>query len=732
LSLQVCGWLEWRSPNGRLKEVSCRKALCALHRRGLITLPPADASRFKRSHAHPPVSSVPEVPEVSCTLGELGEIRITPVASRHSRASRIWNALMERYHYLGKGPLCGAQIRYLVESERYGVVGALAFSAGQWRLKARDVHIGWSDGARRANLHRVVCNSRFLIMPTVRVPNLASHVLSRVLARLGEDWRERYGYTPVLCETFVDPRRYAGTSYEAANWKKVGETKARGTPYGNGKVAGGRKDIYLYPLSRQWRRVACREPQVALCSTPRPEEPGSWAEEEFGTVRFTDERLKRRLYTVAGDIFDELQELIPQAAKGSEARTKAMYRFFSNPVVDMETLLVPHIEATIGRMRGERVILAVQDTTTLNYTPHAPKGAGPISRSPGKAVGLVVHDTMAFTEGGAPLGLLDVQCWARDPNDVGKKARRHELPIEEKESKKWLVSYRAADEAQKVCPETMVVSVGDREADIYELFDEARAEGGKAKVLVRAERTRSRKVEEEGLWERMRRERVAGEIEVRVPRRGTRPARRARVEVRYAKVELRPPKASRCKPAGVWAVYGREVGHGKEIGEPIDWMLVTTVETESFEAASERLRWYSLRWEIEVYHRTLKSGCRVEDRQLDDTKSLAACLAIDMVVGWRVYWLTMVGRERPEMGGDQLLSDDEWRVLGAWATGKPATTPPSAQQVMRWIGKLGGWLRRGKDDNPGTTCIWRGIVRLGAMVEGYLLAIRIHGIRAGP
>ena len=226
LSLRVCDWLEWRAANGNRKEVSCRKALLALHRRGLIPLPVADTSRFRRSGAEPPTDRVGETPERSCSLDELGEIRVVAVSSRYSRASARWNGFMDRFHYLGKGPLCGAQIRYLVESARHGWVGALAFSAALWRLKPRDAYIGWTDAARRANLHRVVCHSRFLILPSLHVPNLASHVLGRCAARLGEDWTERYGYAPVLAETFVDPRRFAGTCYRAANWVRVGQTAA--------------------------------------------------------------------------------------------------------------------------------------------------------------------------------------------------------------------------------------------------------------------------------------------------------------------------------------------------------------------------------------------------------------------------------------------------------------------------------------------------------------------------
>jgi len=733
LSLRVCEWLQWRAANGKLKEVSCRKGLLQLHRRGLIPLPAAEELCFERSCAKLPTDGLIDVPELQCTLKDLGEIRIVAISSRYSQASQIWNGLMERFHYLGKGPLCGAQIRYLVRSSQHGWVGALAFSAAMWRLKARDKYIGWTEAAQRANLDRIVCNSRLLIVPTVRVPNLASHVLSLCMVPLVDDWTVRYGYEPVLVETFVDPKRFSGTCYRAANWVRIGQTVARATAYPNGKVADGPKDIYLHPLKRNWKQVLCAEPSVALCSTARPEMPADWTEEEFGTVQFFDERLKQRLFSLAADFFAQPGELVPQASNGSVAKTKAAYRFFKNSSVDMQTLLRPHIESTIERLRSHPVILAVQDTTTLNYTAHPPEGVGPINTSQNSAVGLLVHDTMAFTPEGTPLGLLNVQCWARDSKQAGKKYRRHQLPIEEKESIKWLVSYRAVAEAQKLCSNTTLISVGDREADLYELFQEAIQDPYGPKLLIRAERTRNRKVEQEDLWQRMKAEPVGGWLDVAVARRGSRPARTARLQIRFAQVVLRPPaKSKQLPPVSVWAVYAREVGYSPKVKEPIDWMLLSTVKTESFEQACERLTWYSRRWGIEVYHRTVKSGCRIEDRRLDDAHSLEACLAIDLVVAWRVYWLTMMSREKPETSCEQILSEQEWRVLNAWATGKIADIAPSVQQAVRWIGKLGGWLARGKEDNPGTTCMWRGLIRLPNMVLGYLVALQVHSIRDGP
>ncbi len=732
LSLRVCEKLQWRAPNGKFKEVSCRKALLELHRRKLITLPAAGKSCFRRARRRTAGDRRIDIPEVQCTLKALGEIKIIAISSRYSKLSRAWNELMNRYHYLGKGPLCGAQIRYLVESSQHGWVGALAFSAAQWRLKERDQYIGWTEAARRANLNRVVCNSRFLILPSVRVPHLASHVLSLCTSRLGKDWVERYGYTPLLVETFVDPSRFVGTCYRAANWVHVGQTAARSTAYPNGKVAEGRKNIYVYPINCKWKRELCTEPKVPLGSTIPPQAPADWTEEEFGRVQFFDERLKQRLFTLAADFFAQPGELIPQASSGSAAKIKAAYRFFENSNVDMQTLLRPHIESTIERLRSHAVILAVQDSTTLTYTAHPPEGAGPINNSQNSAVGLMVHDTMAFTLDGTPLGLLDVQCWGRNPEQAGKRYLRHQLPIDEKESIKWLVSYRAVAEVQKLCPDTMLVSIGDREADVYELFHEGTQDSRGPRLLIRAERTRNRKVEQEGLWSRMKAKPVAGLLNVAVARRGSRAARTAKLEVRFASVVLSPPAKSALLPLSIWAIYAREIDHAPEVKEPIDWMLLSTVRTESFEDACQRLDWYGRRWGIEIYHRILKSGCRIEDRRLKDTDSLEPCLAIDLVIAWRVYWMTMVGREKPNTPSDEILNEEEWHVLSAWATGKISHTAPSAQQAMRWIGKMGGWVSRGKQDNPGTTCMWRGLGRLPAMAQGYLLALQLHGIRAGP
>jgi hypothetical protein len=197
-------------------------------------------------------------------------------------------------------------------------------------------------------------------------------------------------------------------------------------------------------------------------------------------------------------------------------------------------------------------------------------------------------------------------------------------------------------EVQQLCPKTMLVSIGDREADIYELFLEAQKGDSGPQLLIRSDRSRSRRVmneEQAQLWDFMPAQAVAGTQVVSIPRRGSRPARKATLKVRHARVQLHPPKDKPLAPVSLWAVYAVEVNHDVSVKNPLEWMLLTTVDVSSFEQATERLGWYATRWGIEVYHRTLKSGCRIKDRRLENADRLESCLAIDLVVAWRIYRL---------------------------------------------------------------------------------------------
>ena len=701
--------------------MNCRKALVKMHTSGIITLP---KSKKSYDFEHPVVNAVkPDIAEFNCTLAELGEVRVYPVSSRYAQESKVWFALLDRFHYLKSGHICGSQIRYLVESNR-GYLGALSFSSATWALACRDNHIGWTEVARRAHLDRVVCNNRFLILPGVRVPNLASHVLSLALSRLPADWEKRYSTQPVLIETFIDPK-FAGTCYKAANFTCTGKSA--------GRRDGRAKQVYLYPLCKEWREVLCAEPEIKM---PRLEAPRNWAEEEFGTIHLYDERLKQRLYTIAQDFYNCPQANIPEAC-GSKARTMGTYRFFQNPKVTMDIILNAHTEATIERIKQQSLVLVPQDTTELNYTTHQmTEGLGPLNTAKDKAIGLLLHDTLAFTREGTPLGIIQAQCWARDPQQMGKRYHRKELPIEQKESMKWIKSFRRVSEIQKLCPDTMLVSIGDREADIYELFLEATKEAA-PKLLVRAERSRRRKVDHEFLWDYMARQEIMVSHKIHVPRQGSRPERDTWLDIRFAEVTLNPSKGY-TTPITVWEVYAVEQARFTPANaEPIEWMLITTLEVKSAEDAIEKVDWYKKRWGIEVFHKTLKSGCRIEDRQLEEADRLETCLGVDMVVAWRVFYLTMLGRETPNLPCTVFFKDVEWKGLQCFVyqTNVPPTNPPTIREAVFMVASKGGHLGRKGDGFPGTETIWRGLIKLYIFTEAYALFTNqtyLHPMHSGP
>ena len=728
LSLRVCQWLDWKSPNGNFQEMSCRKALTELAHRNVVTLPLADKRKY--SFSRPSQSSLDmPFPDIQCTLAELGKITVEPVTSRYARMSKVWFSLLEKHHYLGAGKLCGAQIRYVVHSQEHGYLGALSFSSGSWALRKRDEYIGWTENARRANLQRLVKNDRFLILPSVEVRHLASHVLSLSLARLVNDWEQRYQVRPVLVETFVDPSRFQGTCYKAANWKHVGDTA--------GRRDGRAKKIFVYPLTRKWRSILGKEPQFRLGAVPRPSTPSDWTEEEFGTIRFHDQRLKERLYKVANDFYNSPMATIPESCYDRK-KILGAYRFFRNERVTMDVILTPHVEATIERIKEHRIVLAPQDTTTLSYNKRTTEGFGPINTAKDTTAGLLLHDTLAFTEKGTPLGVLDAQCWARDPKKMGKKYSRAYRPIEEKESIKWLRSFQKVAEIQKLCPDTMLVSVGDREADIFELFQLATKDPSGPKLLVRLDRHRWRKIAQENpkdsaerneakqfelLWDVVSNKSIAGTLDIHIPHSGNRKARDTTIEIRFSKITVQPPqRLASASPVEAWAVSVHEE-KSKAVGKPLEWMLLTTVPTTNFKEATKRVEWYSGRWGIEVYHRTLKSGCRIKDRQLGTADRIEASLGIDMVVAWRIYHLTMLGRETPDAPCTTYFKDVEWKALHCYAnkTKHLPKGPPKLAEAIRLLGRIGGHMGRKKDGPPGTQTLWRGIQRLETATEMYII-----------
>jgi hypothetical protein len=252
LSRRVCLAWNWLKPDGGLKEMSCRVLLLKLHRAHAIELP---APQSKNTNIRKPILHTKEAdpkPPVTLPVGQLLPVWLRRVISKQD--SLFWNELIERYHYLGYTPLPGAQIRYFIDSP-VGLLGAIGFSAAAWKVQPRDTWIGWTALIQKQNLHLIVNNSRFLLLPWVNSRNLASHILSLCAKQLPLDWQQTYNYTPVLLETFVEKERFAGTCYKAANWTFVGVTKGRGKLDTYNECALPIKDVHLFPLHKHFRKI---------------------------------------------------------------------------------------------------------------------------------------------------------------------------------------------------------------------------------------------------------------------------------------------------------------------------------------------------------------------------------------------------------------------------------------------------------------------------------------------
>lgn len=258
LAKTLCENLDWVTPTGQYKIASCHQLLEKLAGQKLVTLPAK--RKYKRSTKKKirfsPLTA--PNPPIEGQLSDLGPINLKQV--RDHAGIQLWNEYVHRYHTLGYKRPFGAHARYfIIQETKQKPLGCLLFAAAAWALQARDGWIGWTELDRSLRLNRIVNNTRFLIFPWVRVKNLASKTLSLAVKCISDDWYERYGYSPVLLETFVDPEKYQGTCYQAANWLLLGRTAGRGRMDRYNEKPFTRKQIYVYPLHRDFRAILCGE-----------------------------------------------------------------------------------------------------------------------------------------------------------------------------------------------------------------------------------------------------------------------------------------------------------------------------------------------------------------------------------------------------------------------------------------------------------------------------------------
>ena len=259
LSVEFCRRTNWRKPDGGLKDMMARVTHLAMHRDGLIVLPPPrrGAVRVRKPIVFTEATDCPRLLPIPTQLDQVRPLRVT-IVTGHARASRLWNEYVARYHYLGHTTLVGAQLRYAIHGSDGSPLAMLGFSTAAWRLASRDRFIGWSPDVRTRNLARVIDNPRFLILPWIKIPNLGSHILALMRRRIPVDWQERYNMTPVLIETFVQTPRFTGGVYRASGWIHVGQTQGRGRYDRENRYDKPKKDIWLRPLRKDWKRTLNR------------------------------------------------------------------------------------------------------------------------------------------------------------------------------------------------------------------------------------------------------------------------------------------------------------------------------------------------------------------------------------------------------------------------------------------------------------------------------------------
>jgi len=739
LADRVCAEFAFVDARGRAQRAGCLKALRELEFAGQIKLPAARTApgprRVRRLDA--PVAAPQAVPP---ELGQIGDLELVLVEDDAHRA--IWNELMEREHPRGSGAPVGCQLRYLIGST-HGWLAAIGFAAAARQLAVRDRWIGWDATLREAQLHRVVGLSRFLIRQGVDCRNLASHVLGRVLRRLGTDFEARYGYRPWLVETFVEPP-HTGASLRAANWRRVGESCGRGRQDRHHAAAETRKAIYLYELDPGWRR------RLGVGPAPAPIDgalqPGEgldgerWAENEFGGAPLGDKRLSRRLVDSARRQAEEPMRAFTAVAENDWPAVKGYYRLIDQPEdseVTPENILAPHRERTRRRMQAQSTVLCIADGTDVNFTTRPQtRGLGVIggNQTGAQSFGLHLHSTLAVNAEGLPLGVLRTRFDAPEPKGKASGAG-------EKKSFRWIETLRDCAALAKTLPQTQVVHVVDREADFYELFAEQQRTPA-VDLVVRANYNRRLPENQGRLHDAVRATQPCGHVEIDVTRQSARAKsskrqarigrapRAAELTLRYRRVEIaRDPSVREDNLDKLPVTVVHAVENAPPSGEkPIEWFVLTTLAVDSAEKAAEILRFYNLRWRIEDWHRVLKSGCSIDELGHNSAERLERAIAMRMVIAWRVMLMTLLGREVPELPAELLFSNAELRVLGDYAQTRrrPRPRPTQLGQAVLLVATLGGYLNRNNDPPPGHELMWHGYTKLTAMAMAYELRDEIE------
>lgn len=681
LAQYLCTALNISDHLGKPRIAGVHVALRVLESRGFWKLPKVQGRVRAQQQPRRLGTAVPEPAGVPAQVEQVKGLRLIEVGTEEDQLFRTWNELMLTEHPLKDCRLVGRQLRYLIGSD-HGWLGAIGFGSCALRLSARDEWIGWDSSTRKSFQERLINMTRFLIRPQVRCQNLASRVLSLCVERIGSDFAARYGFEPWLLESFVDTEQHLGTSYQAANWQPIGTTAGQGRNVHAIRTPKTRKAVYVYQLTRDWRNrmgLPARSEKIKPVNLEEAFHSGNWVEAEFGNVDLGHRDRTQRLVRIATAKAQHPSASYTECFAGNRHELKAYYRFMDSKATEVnpESILHGHRERTIGRMKSCQRVLVIQDTTDLDFSERLHcNGLGDIGKNQTGAVsqGLKMHSSLAVSEKALPLGVLKTEIYASHYDEIKKSQDR---PIEEKETYRWLSTIDDLNRVAEYLPETELIAMGDRESDIFELFDYRRRKASGVHLLVRAKHNRCLEEHSQKLFDHLDVLPSMARARIEVPRQREKkskpskpgrialPARTAHVDLKWDKVTLSAPATSQTRdlqPVEIYALFVMEP-HPPEGAKPLRWVLLTTVPTCSRKEALRCLRWYTMRWRIEEWHRVLKSGCHIESHQHRTADRLARTACIDAVIGWRVMLLALLGREIPEMPCELMFSSWECRML---------------------------------------------------------------------
>jgi hypothetical protein len=614
LAQYLCRALNITDHLGKARIAGVHVALRLLESRGFWKLPQLQGGVRSQQQPRRLHTAVPAPAGVPAQVDEVKGLRLVEVSAGDEQLFRTWNELMLTEHPLKDGRLVGRQLRYLIGSE-HGWLGAI-------------------------------------------------------------------GFEPWLLESFVDTEQHWGTCYQAANWLPIGTTAGWGRNAHGSRPSKTPKTVYVYELSRDWRSrmgLPARSEKIKAVNLEEAFHSGNWVEAEFGNVDLGHKDLAQRLVRIATAKAQHPSAPYTECFAGNRHELKAYYRFINSEQekVNPENILQGHRERTIGRMKNCPRVLVIQDTTDLDFSERLHcNGLGDIGKNQTGAVsqGLKMHSSLAVSEKGLPLGVLKTQIYAAHFDEAEKAQDR---PIEEKESYRWLSTIDDLNSVAEYLPETELIAVGDRESDMFELFDYRRRKAPGVHLLVRAQHNRCLEEHSRKLFDHLEALPVMGQARIKVPRQREKkskpskpgrmalPARTAQVDLKWDKVTLSPPDTTQTRKLQPVEIYALSVveRNPPEGSKALRWVLLTTVAMGSRKEALRCLRWYTLRWRIEEWHRVLKSGCRIEAHQHRTADGLARAVCIDAVIAWQVMLLALLGREIPEMPCELLFSSWECRLL---------------------------------------------------------------------